>query len=102
MMATIDSPAKVACPYCNASGIEHNAPCKECGGTGQFAPTVWFFVGDLLNPAAEPFAILRVDVSKRVGDGVEAIVDSLHWSREVAEQIAADLNSKFHQEIGHA
>lgn len=40
-----------------------------------------------------PWAVLRIDVSKPRGAGVTATVESLHWSRYVADQICTRLNS---------
>lgn len=59
-------------------------------GEGKPTPglTVFYEVGELNDPAAEPFVVLRVDTNKRVGSGVEAVVQSLHWSREEAELAA--------------
>ncbi len=42
-------------------------------------------VVDLINPKAEPFAVLAVDPTVRVGNGVRGIVQSFHWTRESAE-----------------
>jgi len=54
---------------------------------------IYFAVAELSNPRAEPYAVMRIDPGKRIGRGVEARVESLHWSRYVAEQIAAQLNA---------
>lgn len=43
-------------------------------------------VSELHHPKAEPFAVLAVDPSVRVGEGVLAVVVSLHWTREEAER----------------
>lgn len=45
----------------------------------------YLVVADLTNPQAEPFAVLSVDPTKRVGDGVQAIIVSLHSTRAEAE-----------------
>jgi hypothetical protein len=55
------------------------------------ARTVWYVVAELVNPAAEPFAILRVDTSVRKGDGVVGEVVSLHHERDEADARAAEL-----------
>ena len=57
--------------------------------------TIWFVVADLTAPSGEPFAVLKVDTAKPSNNGVEATVESLHWSREVAAQVAAQLQSYF-------
>jgi len=51
-----------------------------------------FAVATLDHPAAEPFAVVRIDTNQRIGDGCAATVVSLHWSQYVAEQIADGLN----------
>lgn len=55
--------------------------------------TVWYMVGDLTNPAAEPFAVFKVDTSIRREGGVEGTVVSLHWQREEAERVVRGLNA---------
>lgn len=53
--------------------------------------TIWYLVGDVTNPGAEPFAVFRVDTSIKREGGVEGTVVSLHWQREEAERIAHEL-----------
>jgi hypothetical protein len=55
--------------------------------------TIWYVVADLTDPAAEPFAVLRVDTTIRREGGVEGTVVSLHWQREEAERIAHEFNN---------
>ena len=55
--------------------------------------TVWYLVGDLTEPAAEPFAVFRVDTSVQREGGVEGTVVSLHWQREEAERIVHEFNN---------
>jgi hypothetical protein len=55
--------------------------------------TIWYVVGDLTNPVAEPYAVLSVDTSIRRGGGVEGTVVSLHWQREEAERIVHEFNN---------
>lgn len=65
--------------------------------------TVFFAVADLTEPVAEPYAVLRIDTDKRIGSGVQARIESLHWSRDVAQQISDDLNEYAARGmIGHA
>jgi len=45
----------------------------------------YLVVGELDNPAAEPFMVLSVDPTKREGTGCKAIVMSVHWTRAEAE-----------------
>jgi hypothetical protein len=59
------------------------------------ARTVWYLVAELVNPAAEPFAVLRVDTSVRKGDGVEGEVVSLHRERDEADARAAELTDEY-------
>jgi hypothetical protein len=55
--------------------------------------TVWFLVSELTKPAAEPFAVLRADTRERDDLGaIVAVVDSLHWSKEVADAVAEQRN----------
>jgi hypothetical protein len=53
---------------------------------------VWYVVADLRTPAAEPFAVLRVDTSIKREGGVEGTVVSVHWRREEAERIVHEFN----------
>lgn len=55
--------------------------------------TVWYVVGDLHDPAAEPFAVFRVDTTVRREGGVEGTVVSLHWRREEAERVVHEFNN---------
>ena len=86
------------CPYCVGDD-----ECEVCHGIRQIERTVYFAVGDVTNPAPDqpPFIIVRVDVSNRSGNGVEGIVESMHWSREVADETADRLNRAFGQEVHH-
>jgi hypothetical protein len=59
------------------------------------ARTIWHVVAKLINPAAEPFAVFRVDTTIRKGDGVEGEVMSLHYSEQEAEARAAELDEEF-------
>lgn len=59
------------------------------------ARTVWFMVAELVNPAAEPFAVMRVDTTVRKGGGVEGEVASVHWQKEEAENRAAELTEEY-------
>jgi hypothetical protein len=52
---------------------------------------VFFEVAELDNPSAEPFAVIRVDTSKRVGTGVEGVVVSTHPSREDADHACENM-----------
>lgn len=55
---------------------------------------VWYMVGDLTDPAAEPFAVFRVDTSVRDELGaLEGTVVSLHWQREEAERVVHEFNN---------
>lgn len=54
--------------------------------------TIFYEVIDLVNPSPEPFAVVRIDTSKRVGKGCEGIVDSLHMDRAVAVEVASRLS----------
>lgn len=49
-------------------------------------------VADLTSPKAEPFAVLAIDPTIKVGDGVQAIVMSLHWTRAEADRAIASTN----------
>lgn len=56
--------------------------------------TIWYIVGDLTNPTAEPFAVFKCDTSSRDEQGaIEAEVISLHWHREEAERIVHEFNN---------
>lgn len=52
---------------------------------------IFYEVGTLKNPAAEPFVVVRIDIRVPVEAGLEAIVQSTHWTREEAEGEAARL-----------
>jgi hypothetical protein len=54
---------------------------------------IWYVVGDLTNPGAEPFAVFKVDTSIKRDGGVEGEVVSLHWQREEAERIVEEFNN---------
>jgi len=54
---------------------------------------IWYAVVNLINPAAEPFAVISVDTSVRREGGLEATVVSLHWQREEAERIVHEFNN---------
>lgn len=56
--------------------------------------TVWYCVADVSDPHSEPFMVLRVDTTAKVGNGVEGTVESMHWKREDAEAYAEALNAK--------
>jgi hypothetical protein len=62
--------------------------------------TIFFIVADITAPAPEPFMVLRVDVEKRIGDGVEGVVISKHMTRAAATAAASDLQNAFEQ--GHS
>ena len=47
-------------------------------------------VADLSEPRVEPFAVISIDPSVRVGQGVRGTVMSLHWTKAEAELAAAD------------
>lgn len=49
------------------------------------ASPIYYMVGDLTNPAAEPFVVVRVDVRECKDGAVPAIVQSTHWTREEAQ-----------------
>ena len=57
--------------------------------------TVFYEIATINNPIAEPFAVMRIDTEKVVGDehgtGVEGVVVSTHWTREEAEAARAPL-----------
>ena len=53
-----------------------------------------YVVGDLTEPTAQPFVVLKVDTSIRREGGVEATVVSLHWRREEAELVCKQLERK--------
>lgn len=55
--------------------------------------TVWHLVADLTKPAAEPFAVVKVDTSIRREGGVEGEIVSLHWDRAEAERIAHEADN---------
>lgn len=55
--------------------------------------TIWYVVGDLTNPAGEPFVVMSVDTSVGREGGVEGTVVSLHWRREEAERIVHEFNN---------
>lgn len=55
--------------------------------------TIWYAVGDLINPAAEPFAVFSIDTSIKREVGVEGTVVSLHWQREEAERVVHEFNN---------
>jgi len=55
------------------------------------AHAIWYQVVTLNRPAAEPFVVVRVDVSVRREGGVEGTVESLHWARDEAEARAQEL-----------
>lgn len=56
---------------------------------------ILYEVADLNRPSAEPFAVLRVDTDLVVDGGVEATVESLHWSRTSAELAAEELRREY-------
>jgi hypothetical protein len=56
--------------------------------------TVFFEVATLISPVAEPFAVIRIDTEKRIEGGVEGYVESLHWSRQAAQDIADALTER--------
>lgn len=78
-----------SCFNCGAALERHDSLCP-CNGRPP--RHLYFAVADLVAPAAEPFAVVRIDTSKPVDGGAEGIVDSLHWSRDVADLTAANLN----------
>lgn len=111
----------IICPHCDGLGewdegpinthggwcdpadpIYRQVKCEECDGLGRIPKTVYFAVATLNEPTAEPYAVLRIDTDKRAGNGCEAVVDSLHWSRDVAEAIAEQLNRTFDREAHRA
>lgn len=51
---------------------------------------VFYEVATLNNPASEPFALIRIDTDKPMGEGVEGVVVSQHWTKDEAKA-AADL-----------
>ncbi len=55
--------------------------------------TVWYVVGDLCTPGAEPYCVMSVDTSIKREGGVEGTVVSLHWQREEAERIVQEFNN---------
>lgn len=55
--------------------------------------TIWYQVADLIEPAAEPYIVIRIDTSVRSGaTGVEGEIVSLHWDRAEAEARALSLS----------
>lgn len=56
--------------------------------------TIFYEVAELNNSAAEPFVVIRVDVIKRQGDGIEGIVQSLHWTRKEANARANEMTEE--------
>lgn len=56
--------------------------------------TIFYEVADLNQPAPEPFAVIRIDVAKRNGNGVEGTIQSLHWTREEASARAKELTEE--------
>ncbi len=55
---------------------------------------VWYMVGDMTNPGAEPFAVFSVDTEDRDELGaLQATVVSLHWQREEAERVVHEFNN---------
>lgn len=54
---------------------------------------IWYVVGELSNPGAEPFCVMSVDTSIKREGGVEGTVVSLHWRREEAERIVQEFNN---------
>ena len=53
--------------------------------------TIFYEVIDLVDPAAEPFCVVRIDTEKKAGNGVEGVVQSLHWNRAEAVMAAAQM-----------
>jgi hypothetical protein len=56
--------------------------------------TIFYEVAELNKPSAEPFLVMRVDVTRRKGDGVEGTVQSLHWTRDAADARAKELTEE--------
>lgn len=56
--------------------------------------TIFYEVAELNEPAAEPFFVMRIDVTKRGGLGVEGIVQSLHRTRDEADARAKELTEE--------
>ena len=53
---------------------------------------IFYEVLTISNPAPEPFAVIRVDTAKRVGNGCEGTVESLHMTRAEAVEVASRLS----------
>lgn len=56
--------------------------------------TIYHMVADLKEPAAEPFVVIRADISAKSGSGIEGEIVSLHWTREEAEAVARQLDGE--------
>jgi hypothetical protein len=57
--------------------------------------TIFYQVADIDNPgAAEPFMVIRIDVTKRRDKGVEGVVQSLHWTRDEADMRSKELTEE--------
>jgi hypothetical protein len=50
--------------------------------------TIFYEVAELTEPTAEPFMVVRINVEERKEGGVEGTIQSLHWTREQAQQSA--------------
>jgi hypothetical protein len=56
--------------------------------------SIFYEVAKLTKPTAEPFMVMRIDVSNRQADGVEGIIQSLHWTHDEADARAKELTKE--------
>ena len=56
--------------------------------------TIFYEVAKLNKPSPEPFIVMRIDVTKRSGTGMEGVVQSLHRSQEEADARAKELTDE--------
>ena len=55
---------------------------------------IHYMVGELYNPGAEPFMVVRGDLDEAKGGKMPVVVQSLHWTREDAQHECDLLSGK--------
>lgn len=53
-----------------------------------------YMVGELCNPGAEPFMVVRGDLDKAKDGKMPVTVQSLHWTREDAQRAVTLLSAE--------